>query len=292
MYSIVKAVKDVIVCSQTTNESTAHVGLQNILLVGTTVLDVDSPLTVEHVRLVGQSEEDIPSREDREPSELSDVARKTREAFLSAFATSFVKPRYGPAFEKHSHLYDMAQFMTPGTKGMKYLRTLSGSLLGKRGGFVLPADSMKKFIIGQLQALLVRAIVKRRAVAQMDKDEAVDVEAPDAKKAKHTAAGVDSSARELQDSGMVDSSSDDDDEEEEEERGKQQVSPKSEANAILQKWQAQSVRPAQVNGIWSKWGPNYRKGGMYLVLRSRGCFGFPCAVNPFACFADTKHVFS
>lgn len=135
MYTIIKAVKDVVVYSQTTYESTAMTGLRKLALLGTDVLEPNEPLEVLHVQPIGQFG-DAPEPTERQHTQLTKTAVATREAFLDALAWRFVRPRYGTGLQTHSHLYDVAHFLTPGAKKMMYLPAIKRSTLGQRGGFV------------------------------------------------------------------------------------------------------------------------------------------------------------
>lgn len=133
VYTIIKAVNDVVVYSQTTFESTALGGLQKLATLGTVVLEHDKPLEVRHVRQTGRSGEH-PESTPREHTALTKTADASREAFLEGLEWRFVRPRYGTGLNAHSHLYDIAHFITPCTRRVSYLKTLKDSTLGRRGG--------------------------------------------------------------------------------------------------------------------------------------------------------------
>lgn len=250
VYTLVKAVKDVVVYSQTTLESTAHGGLQKTILLGIDAFEPMDSLEVLHVRPIGQSEP-APKPSVRAHTELTKVAVATREALLDALATRLVRPRYGAGLVKHSHLYDMAQFLSPETRGMPHLTTIKESTMGRRGGFTNSPGRVKRQIIHQMVSLLVKGILKsqeRRAAAP--KAPVIQIDAPSAKRFKSGAAPAVSAEQarraKLTSKRMVDLSSD---EEEGDESGQSQTDPVDEAHDILFKWENHKVRKTRLNLI-------------------------------------------
>ncbi|CAN0488808.1 unnamed protein product, partial [Laminaria digitata] len=166
MFAVIDAVRTVVVYSQDTYESTAQGGLQRLVLLATSVLEPKKPLKVKHVPPIGQKESDVAPPALRPHDELTEVGAATREAFAKAVATRFVVPRYGKGLSSHSHRYDMAIFLSPGGRSVKYLDTLKSSTVGELGGFVKPASEVKERIVDQARAILIIGIVKARAMAK------------------------------------------------------------------------------------------------------------------------------
>ena len=237
MFAVIDAVRTVVVYSQTTYESTAQGGLQRLVLLATSVLEPKKPLKVKHVPLIGQKESDIAPPALRPHDELTEVGAATREAFAKAVATRFVVPRYGKGLSSHSHRYDMAIFLSPGGRSMKYLDTLKSSTVGELGGFVKPASEVKERIVDQARAILIEGIAKARAMAKTTPVD-VELDTPSAKRFKSAVDTADDPQQAaFKAAGVMDSSSD----EETEPAGNPDITPKQEADSVLFKWQKTKV---------------------------------------------------
>ena len=237
MFAIVEAVKAVAVFSQTTCTSTPQDGFQQLVLLATTVLEPKLPLSVAHVQVIGQKEDDIEPPASRPHAGLTKVGAATRLAFAKAVATLFVAPRYGEGLSSHSHRYDMSMFLTPRGRSMRYLDTLKKSTVGDLGGFVKPASEVKERIIDQARDLLVTGIIKSRSKAETPVD--VELDAPITKRFKPAVDYTEDPHQvAFRAAGLMDSSSD----EETDPADEPDLSPKEEAESILLKWQTTKVR--------------------------------------------------
>ncbi|CAN0100575.1 unnamed protein product, partial [Sphacelaria rigidula] len=141
----------------------------------------------------------------------------------------FVSPRYRKGLSSHSHRYDMAMFLTPGGRALKYLNKLKISTFGTLGGFTKPVEDVRTVIIGQEEDLLAGAITKSRARPKTA-PVVVDVEPRVVKRFKTaTGAAVDPRREEFAAEGIMDSSSD----EEGEAASTPETTPKEETAALI-----------------------------------------------------------
>lgn len=244
MYSIINAVKGVVVYSQTTYESTAQGGLQRLVVLATSTLEPMRPLTVTPVRAIGQKEDEVPAASTRSHTDLTKVAMATREAFGEAVAKRFVKGRYGSGLGTHSHRFDMAMFLCPAARGMKYIDTLEASTVGKMGGFKEP-EKVKQVIRDQARDLLAKGIA---FIREQEKKTPVVVEPePRAKRLKTAGSvAVDPRQAEFAQEGVLDSSSDED----AEPASDHTNTPEQEADGILTKWRVFKVRGFCIRLQW------------------------------------------
>jgi len=250
LFNIVNAVKKVVIYTQTTSESTAAGVLQRLVSLATTTLECNTSLKVVHVQGVGQEKEDVPEPSVRSQTSLTKVAISTREALADGFARRFVAPRYGRGLETHSHRYDMAMFLTPRGRGLRYIETLKNSTVGRLGFFSKSAEEVKKVILKKVRGLLIEGINTFRARPNTT-PLAVEDTAPCAKRLKtDVGAAADPVEAEFIEQGIMDPISD----EEMDSVGKPvTISPEDEADTLIEEWEKAKVCLCRHQPISCSW---------------------------------------